>query len=633
MSYKQDFYNSVYNTAKELGATETQAHMAASQASLETGYGKHVAGNNYFGIKAGSSYTGPTVTTGTTEVYNGTPTSITDTFRQYQGLQDSVAGYMDFMGSRFADAWNSPDLSTAADNLMNGKYGAYATDPAYTDKIKGIANRFADAVDPTGFFSDGPAALSTSGPTTGNDTFGLLGPGYFPPAPVPAESIMSSWAGAQPQVNPFDALLAAPVTQAAIAPPVAPVQASASMSPMAAQPGASAAVEQLATPVKTTSVPNVATFDEGRFGPAAMPSLTDAGRLASGYQPNFGPAMADMSGLLSSQFNATASMGQPVTRGFEASASVPAITQSSTFADPAPSYDVTASIPQTGILGASAVANVENPGFWGDLVSLENQQTAAAGLSPASDAAAQAAMANYAPSFNAPVSASMSMPSAMPGATAAVGQIASAPVPAAVAMPNFSQAYNSAVNGMVSPTATEGFSVPSAIDSVGAQSITGPAQSSIPAQQYAAKPATRAAAPAAQPASEEGLIDKINKSFGLNLSKEGIGAGLLGGAFGGPVVGLLGALAGNYVAKNGGLGGLFSGLGQPISVNNIGGGYQNVQSVYGGRTDPGTQATASNGATVTSLPGGRVAYTRNGVTTVSNADGTGQGSYFGDTKF
>lgn len=170
------------------------------------------------------------------------------------------------------------------------------------------------------------------------------------------------------------------------------------------------------------------------------------------------------------------------------------------------------------------------------------------------------------------------------------------------------------------------------------QTIAGPATTEIasaPVQQQKAavtQAVKQASAPVTQ-AQQPGILTKVNDTLGTNLTKESLAGGLLGGMTLGPIGGLLGALAGNYVAKNGGLGGLFSGLGQPISVNNIGGGLSNVQSVYSSNT-PGTQANTNNGGRVTSLPGGRVAYTSpSGVVTVSNADGTGQGSYFGSTKF
>lgn len=72
-------------------------------------------------------------------------------------------------------------------------------------------------------------------------------------------------------------------------------------------------------------------------------------------------------------------------------------------------------------------------------------------------------------------------------------------------------------------------------------------------------------------------------------------------------------------------------LNQPaMSINNIGGGSDAVYSIWDGGMAPGTQATASDGQTVTAMSGGRTAITnKNGVVTVF--DNTGKAmSYFGN---
>lgn len=125
--------------------TDTQAHLAAAQASLETGYGKDVVGNAYFGIKASPNYLGDVVTTPTTEVVNGTPVGIVDNFRSYDNLADALSGYQNFMPSAFPSAWTAPTVRDAATNLTDGVYGSYATDPNYASKVTSISNRFGPA--------------------------------------------------------------------------------------------------------------------------------------------------------------------------------------------------------------------------------------------------------------------------------------------------------------------------------------------------------------------------------------------------------------------------------------------------------------------------------------------------------
>ena len=63
-------------------------------------------------------------------------------------------------------------------------------------------------------------------------------------------------------------------------------------------------------------------------------------------------------------------------------------------------------------------------------------------------------------------------------------------------------------------------------------------------------------------------------------------------------------------------------LNKPMTINNIGSGYDAVTSVWGGGTPAGTQATASDGQTVTSMGNGYTAITgRSGVVTVFDNNG------------
>ena len=211
-----------------------------------------------------------------------------------------------------------------------------------------------------------------------------------------------------------------------------------------------------------------------------------------------------------------------------------------------------------------------------------------------------------------------------------------ASAPSAITGPNFNQAVDSITTGSLAATAQD-FSVPSVapMGSVAAPAIAGPATDTIaPAATQQAQTATRTAAQTAalnaspsMNAKPAGLLSK------LGLSKESVVGGLLGNAALGPVGGLVGGLLGNYAANNPGSLGSFSN--SPMTINNIGGGMANTSSVWGGDTPVGTQATASNGATITSMPGGFVAYTnKDGVTTVSSRNGDeGQAGYFGGFNF
>lgn len=108
------------------------------------------------------------------------------------------------------------------------------------------------------------------------------------------------------------------------------------------------------------------------------------------------------------------------------------------------------------------------------------------------------------------------------------------------------------------------------------------------------------------------------------------GGTIAGGALGALLAGLPGAAIGGLIGNkisNSGMTNPF-GAGAPMSVNNIGTGLANTSSVYGG-APMGTQATANDGQTVTSLGDGRTAVTNQwGVTTVFGPNDT-TAAYFG----
>ena len=135
-------------------------------------------------------------------------------------------------------------------------------------------------------------------------------------------------------------------------------------------------------------------------------------------------------------------------------------------------------------------------------------------------------------------------------------------------------------------------------------------------------------APAPDPALDY-FPDKPSTSlFGGLLSPAqgvpGVVGGVLGSALGtaalGPLGGIVGGLLGKSMANKFG-GGLLGSYNGP--TNNIGSGMQAVSSVMGGGLAPGSTASASNGQTVTSLPGGGYQRTskKYGWTEITTADG------------
>lgn len=130
------------DAAQSLGVSP---HFLLAQAALETGWGKRelkdaggANSHNLFNIKAGSGWTGPTVTREVTEYVNGKPVMSAERFRAYGSYAESFADYAKLLTSspRYAGALNQD-----ADGFARGlQQGGYATDPGYADKLKRVIN-------------------------------------------------------------------------------------------------------------------------------------------------------------------------------------------------------------------------------------------------------------------------------------------------------------------------------------------------------------------------------------------------------------------------------------------------------------------------------------------------------------
>lgn len=85
--------------AKAYGYKVVSAVIA--QACIESGFGRSTLSakyHNYFGLKCGSGWLGPSVNMNTKEEYTpGTLTSIRDFFRVYSSMEDGVKGYYEFI--------------------------------------------------------------------------------------------------------------------------------------------------------------------------------------------------------------------------------------------------------------------------------------------------------------------------------------------------------------------------------------------------------------------------------------------------------------------------------------------------------------------------------------------------------
>ncbi len=119
----------------------------AAQAALESGYGKSTIGpaNNLFGIKATGQispyWDGSTYRASTGEYLNGKNVTITDGFRVYKTLSDSIRDHSHLLMTlqRYQPVRSA---ITPEDQAYALQSAGYATDPTYASKLISIINKY-----------------------------------------------------------------------------------------------------------------------------------------------------------------------------------------------------------------------------------------------------------------------------------------------------------------------------------------------------------------------------------------------------------------------------------------------------------------------------------------------------------
>lgn len=159
-----------------------------AQSAHETGWGlsrQMKEYNAFFGIKPGSSWTGRTFSADTWEVYDGVPTNVTQLFRAYDSLEDSVADYFDLIinNSRYSKALSTypGDIKSAYDTLYEIWAGGYATDEEYVPNVYGLLEgrnltEWDALVDGVTFDPDYEYTGGTGGGSSGGGSSDLLDP-------------------------------------------------------------------------------------------------------------------------------------------------------------------------------------------------------------------------------------------------------------------------------------------------------------------------------------------------------------------------------------------------------------------------------------------------------------------------
>ena len=114
-----------------------------AQACLESNYGVSTLSKpphfNYFGMKCGSSWRGPSVNLATKEEYNSQLVNIRDNFRVYSSMEEGVKGYFDFISTnRYANLKNA---TTPKEYLEFIKRDGYATSSSYVNSCMSVISR------------------------------------------------------------------------------------------------------------------------------------------------------------------------------------------------------------------------------------------------------------------------------------------------------------------------------------------------------------------------------------------------------------------------------------------------------------------------------------------------------------
>ena len=137
-----DFVNSIKDGAVEAyNKYGVLPSLTMAQAILETGWGKSKIGNNIFGIKAGSNWTGKTINCQTGEQNpDGSRYTINADFRDYDSIDDSIVDHAKLLNSdrykRVIESKNYKDACVAVREC------GYATSLDYSSNLISLVEMY-----------------------------------------------------------------------------------------------------------------------------------------------------------------------------------------------------------------------------------------------------------------------------------------------------------------------------------------------------------------------------------------------------------------------------------------------------------------------------------------------------------
>ena len=128
---------------QDMHSSNILASITIAQAILESNWGKSTLSakyNNFFGMKAGSSWNGKIVNLPTTECNNNDCYKTTATWRVYDNALASIKDHSRLLSSnRYKGVVGEKNYTTAIEII---KKGGYATDPNYVSKITNLIRKY-----------------------------------------------------------------------------------------------------------------------------------------------------------------------------------------------------------------------------------------------------------------------------------------------------------------------------------------------------------------------------------------------------------------------------------------------------------------------------------------------------------
>jgi flagellum-specific peptidoglycan hydrolase FlgJ len=118
--------------------TGTPVLVTLAQAALESGWGEHAPGNNFFGIKDSDRVNFGIQTKVTEEFIKGKEVHVQAKFEIFPTAYECFRFHGELLKVRFPKSFKYEDPIQFITSVQNDYSYKYATDPAYVDKITAI---------------------------------------------------------------------------------------------------------------------------------------------------------------------------------------------------------------------------------------------------------------------------------------------------------------------------------------------------------------------------------------------------------------------------------------------------------------------------------------------------------------